>query len=218
MSKQRKSKQPIKKRVTFSDDTTVTRQSHGHKKDSIDHEHPPVFVRKTWLTIPYHLIALLYYYIYGSEFDSTTLLFCLLPTQVAYLIVQFNKCTIYGNKRLKINYSLLLVSIFASLLLSVPAAIIAVLFGAPVVNKLFETWLLGLHASFLSYPVIYSVFNCDFKVGLWKKYFITIIVGGWISCVVIPLDWDRNWQTWPIPVVVGIYLGAFVGYTIGSYI
>lgn len=77
---------------------------------------------------------------------------------------------------------------------------------------------MSLHFAFLAYPAVYSVFNCDFKVGLWKKYFIFIVVGGWISCVVIPLDWDRDWQNWPIPIVVGGYLGALVGYTIGAYI
>lgn len=215
MSKKNKN---IKKRVTFSDDTTITTHQ-THKKKDLDYDRPPVYMRKTITTIPLHLLALLYYYIKISDnYDTLNLLFTLIPLQIAYLIFQFNKSTIYGNKRLKTNIPLLLITVGGSIALSVPAMIIIILFGAPFVEHIFQTWLLALHASFLAYPALYSVFNCDFKVGLWKKYFIAIMIGGWISCVVIPLDWDRDWQVWPIPVVIGIYLGAFVGYSITAYI
>ena len=36
------------------------------------------------------------------------------------------------------------------------------------------------------------------------------ILGSWASAIVIPLDWDRPWQIWPIPCVIG----ALVGYTL----
>lgn len=215
MAKKNKS---VKKRVTFSDDTTITTHQ-THKKENLDYERPLVYVRKTITTVPFHLLGLLYYYIKFSEnYDTLKLLLTLIPFQIGYLVFQFNKSTIYGNKRLKINIPLILITIGGSFVLSIPATVIIILFGAPFVQHLFLTWLLALHANFLAYPALYSVFNCDFKVGLWKKYFIAILVGGWISCIVIPLDWDRDWQAWPIPVVVGIYLGAFVGYSIAAYI
>lgn len=213
-------KQTVKKRVTFSDDTTTTvNRSHSKKRNLVMSDQPLVFVRKTWKTIPWHLLLLLVYYIkFSQDYNTLGLFILLIPTQVMYLYYQFNKCVIYGKKRLKINISLVLVSILAALAFSGPAMIIVILFGASFVEHLYLTWLLSLHASFLAYPVIYSVINCNFKVGLWKKYFVAIIIGGWLSCVVIPLDWDRDWQQWPIPVVVGIYLGAFVGYSIGAYV
>lgn len=212
-----KRKNNVKKRVTFSDDTTITRPI--HKKKNIEHDHPPVFVRKTWTTIPWHLLLLLFYYIkISKDFNTIVLLEFLIPLQVFYLAFQLNKNTIYGTKRLKINIALIMISLGATALLSVPCTIIVILFGAPLVEHIKETWLLSLHVSFLAYPAIYSVFNCDFKVGLWKKYYIFIVVGGWLSCVVIPLDWDRDWQVWPIPVVVGTYLAAFIGYSICAYI
>lgn len=216
---------PVKKRtnnnkkkcVTFSDDTTLTQ--HSQKKKNTDHEHPPVFVRKTLSTIPWHLIGLLYYYIYISDnYNTLNLLIGLIPLQILYLTYQFNNFTVYGNKILKLNIPLIFISLGAASLLAIPAVIIVILFGAPMIEKLKETSLLALQGCFLAYPAVYSVFNCDFKVGLWKKYFIFIVLGGWFSCVVIPLDWDREWQAWPIPIVIGSYIGAFVGYTLGAYI
>lgn len=215
-----KSKKNIRKRVTFSDDTTTT-VSRSNNKIGTDFiaNHPPVFVRKSFKTIPWHLLLLLIFYIKISpNYNIITLLLLLIPSQFVYLLYQFNKSTIYGNKRLKLNITLSLITLIGSFLLSFPVVIIVILFGAPFVEHLSLTWLLALHSSFLAYPALYCVFNCDFKVGLWKKYFITIVIGGWLSCVVIPLDWDRDWQAWPIPVVVGTYLGAFVGYSIGAFI
>lgn len=211
-----KNRGTVRKTVSFSDDNTLTNR-HNTKKH-VDHENPPVYVRKTILTIPWHLIVLVYYYTKFSEnFDSLKLLFGLIPLQVLYLRFQFNKSTVYGNKILKLKIPLAIISLCATLLLTVPAVIITILFGAPATDKWRETLMFSLHCCYLAYPAIYQVFKGDFKVGLWKKYFIMIVVGAWSSCVVIPLDWDRDWQAWPIPVVVGAYIGAFLGYSFGSY-
>ncbi|CAG59796.1 uncharacterized protein GVI51_H01265 [Nakaseomyces glabratus] len=214
-----KKRTPLKhKSVSFSDDITQTQHNHHHRKKQ-NGERPPVFIRKTWLTIPWHLIALVYIYVkVFNNYNTAELLACLVPLQILYTIFQFNKATIYGNKRLKFNYSLAAISILACIVLSIPVVVIIILFGAPLLELLWETWLLALHCSFLAYPAVYSVLNCDFKVGLWKRYFILIVVGCWISCVVIPLDWDRDWQAWPIPIVIGAYLGAFVGFAYGAYL
>ena len=207
----------MKKTVSFSDDNTFTPKT--TKKKHVEHDSPPVYVKKTLHTVPLHLLALLYYYIYVSNgYDSWRLLHFMIHLQIFYLIFKFNKSAVYGNRVLKLNVTLVLVSLCVSFLLSLPAAVIIILFGAPSTEKLEQTWLLSLHCCFLAYPVVYQVFNCDFKVGLWKKYFILIVVGAWCSCVVIPLDWDRTWQEWPIPIVVGAYIGAFIGYSFGSYI
>ena len=211
-----KKRTPEKKRVKFSDDTTITSQ---HKEKQQDYDRPPIFVRKTLLTVPWHLLILLFYYVKLSDnYDTFKLLLALIPSQMLYLTLQFNKCIIYGKKRLKTNKTLLLIALGGSIALSIPVMIILVLFGAPLVEYHWLTWLLSMHACFLAYPAIYHVFNCDFKVGMWKKYIISIAIGGWVSCVVIPLDWDRDWQAWPVPVVVGMYLGAFIGYSIVAYI
>lgn len=43
-------------------------------------------------------------------------------------------------------------------------------------------------------------------------------VGAWIGAIPIPLDWDRDWQRWPVTVVVGMYFGAVVGKLAGGYL
>lgn len=206
----------FKKTVSFSDDESLSRsQISNNKKHRSDTDGPPVFLKKTLLTVPVHLIALLYYYIKVSkDFDTVILLYALIPLQVLYLIIQFNKSTVYGRKILKIKLSLVPITLVATLLLTVPCMLIIILMGAPFAMLLQETWLLAAHCCFLAFPAVYSVFNCEFKVGIFKKYFISIAIGCWISCIVIPLDWDRDWQSWPIPLIVGAYVGAFFGYSL----
>lgn len=36
------------------------------------------------------------------------------------------------------------------------------------------------------------------------------LVGSWLGALVIPLDWDRWWQVFPIPCVFGAILGAVI--------
>lgn len=44
------------------------------------------------------------------------------------------------------------------------------------------------------------------------------IVGAWLGAVPIPLDWDREWQKWPVTVVTGAYGGYVVGKTLGGWV
>lgn len=41
-------------------------------------------------------------------------------------------------------------------------------------------------------------------------------IGAWLGAVPIPLDWDREWQKWPVTVVTGLYLGYLVGKGVGG--
>ncbi|CEP63746.1 mannose-ethanolamine phosphotransferase GPI11 LALA0_S09e01574g [Lachancea lanzarotensis] len=210
-----------KKSVSFSDEETLTTRSRqmGDKKRNASHDGPPIYVKPTIKTVPLHLLALLYYYIkLSQDFDARTLLYMLIPLQLIYVALQFNANTIYGNKISKLRWSLLPISFAAALVLTVPCMLIIILLGAPISMLLKETWLLAAHCCILTLPAVYSIFKCNFKVGIFKKYFIAVAIGCWISCVVIPLDWDRDWQNWPTPLVVGAYLGAFVGYSIGPYV
>lgn len=43
------------------------------------------------------------------------------------------------------------------------------------------------------------------------------IIGAWIGAIPIPLDWDRDWQKWPVTVVTGAYMGWAVGRSLGSW-
>ena len=48
------------------------------------------------------------------------------------------------------------------------------------------------------------------EAGVWGG-FVGCFVGAWLGAVPMALDWDRDWQAWPIPVVTGAYLGWAVG-------
>lgn len=36
--------------------------------------------------------------------------------------------------------------------------------------------------------------------------------------VPIPLDWDREWQKWPVTIVTGAYLGWFIFRFVGEHL
>jgi phosphatidylinositol glycan class F len=37
------------------------------------------------------------------------------------------------------------------------------------------------------------------------------VLGAWLSAIVVPLDWDRAWQRWPVPGVAAALLGYAIG-------
>jgi hypothetical protein len=37
------------------------------------------------------------------------------------------------------------------------------------------------------------------------------MLGAWFGAFVIPLDWDRYWQRWPTPCVIGSTIGFLLG-------
>ena len=39
-----------------------------------------------------------------------------------------------------------------------------------------------------------------------------------MGAVPIPLDWDREWQKWPVTVVTGVFLGYIAGKLIGGHL
>ncbi|KAF9303403.1 hypothetical protein BGZ74_003804 [Mortierella antarctica] len=41
------------------------------------------------------------------------------------------------------------------------------------------------------------------------------IFGAWLGSIVIPLDWDRPWQAWPVPCVLGAFLFYMIGTAVG---
>ena len=42
------------------------------------------------------------------------------------------------------------------------------------------------------------------------------LLGCWMGAVPIPLDWDRDWQRWPITIVAGAYGGYVLGKVVGG--
>ncbi|TKR73962.1 hypothetical protein L596_021199 [Steinernema carpocapsae] len=106
--------------------------------------------------------------------------------------------------------------------------VVAVLFGAPVFSHFWETATFAAVISlFTAIPLVLasdgdynSLYRIAFlndtrdlgkkQVALQRIAFGSLI-GAWISCVVIPLDWDRWWQKWPLPCLFGTVFGSILG-------
>nr|XP_040582594.1 uncharacterized protein LOC121131098 [Lepeophtheirus salmonis] len=43
------------------------------------------------------------------------------------------------------------------------------------------------------------------------------LFGAWIGAFPIPLDWDRDWQDWPIPCCIGASVGAYISCLYTTY-
>merc|ERR1712000_163096 len=105
---------------------------------------------------------------------------------------------------------------------TVPAVhILFVLFGAPLLDHVARTFLRAAHFSILAaFPMFYTRgVDAQSMLALAGAYapldevsggVLGAVLGAWLGAVPIPLDWDREWQTWPITIVVGMYLGYAV--------
>ncbi|XP_014224220.1 phosphatidylinositol-glycan biosynthesis class F protein [Trichogramma pretiosum] len=109
--------------------------------------------------------------------------------------------------------------------------IIIVFFGAPIFTHHEETFVLALtlttltliptalHIGIDNVIVILIQTNTPVYmnvrlVNTVKFHVMVVWFGTWLGAFVLPLDWDREWQAWPIPCM----LGALIGYFIGNFI
>lgn len=107
---------------------------------------------------------------------------------------------------------------------------ICIILGAPVLQSYEQTFVLSLLLTLLSVsPTVFllggggalQVCFCekpDFltkteetALNLFKYNALGGILGAWAGSIVSPLDWDRDWQTYPIPNVVGALMGSALG-------
>jgi phosphatidylinositol glycan class F len=121
-----------------------------------------------------------------------------------------------------------ILSLILAITLGAPViAIILVLFGAPLTSHQIHTLYCGLHISLLAaYPLFY-VHGVDaakwIEVGalaapIDEVFGATVgtLIGAWVGAVPIPLDWDREWQKWPVTILAGAYVGYAVGKIVGG--
>lgn len=106
--------------------------------------------------------------------------------------------------------------------------VVAVLFGAPFYSAQEETFMFSVLLTILvvlplilnlgldsTISILSSASVFVEKDGLSTIFSIAIrfvLFGAWLGAVVIPLDWDRPWQAWPIPCS----FGAMIGYVISQ--
>ncbi|KAL1615121.1 Glycosylphosphatidylinositol (GPI) anchor assembly protein [Diplodia seriata] len=121
-------------------------------------------------------------------------------------------------------------SLILSTIAGVPlVSVILVLFGAPLTTHLGHTVLCAAHIAYLAaVPAIYA-FGVD--GAKWRELValmvpadevfgaaIGTLFGAWAGAVPIPLDWDREWQKWPVTIVCGAYAGYAAGKLLGGIV
>lgn len=204
-----------------------------------------VRLNKTWKVFPFHLFPILKYSFINTDYDLVKSLLVLIPCQIVYLLLQVIPNTNYGyiatdhnssfkssvrghrnshsikrkkkNKTMKANIVILLECIIVLPIVSFLLSFFIIICGGPM-GSFKETFYLACHINAISLPMGYTLINCNFKQVNLKKYYIIVLLGSWLGCFVIPLDWDRDWQRWPISLVVGAYIGGIIAYGIGIYI
>lgn len=106
--------------------------------------------------------------------------------------------------------------------ISTPAVhVLFILFGAPFLDHVAHTLLCAAHFSLLGlFPIFYSrgvdsqalvaVAGASAPLDETFGSLVGAVVGAWLGAVPIPLDWDREWQKWPVTVLTGMYVGSLL--------
>lgn len=194
-------------------------------------------IETSLLTIPFHSFLLIFgLYKFGLTDDIYGVMlkgiFNLIPLQLLYGYLITTRSTEKSKKSKSQNSSesiplLLAGGIVICLILSIPLFVVLILLGAPLASHLKETYLLSIHLSLLIFYPLLVLYKYDYKLLL--KFLNTddvynaiaknqillsavlAVIGTWIGVIPIPLDWDREWQQWPITLLTGGYLGSFMG-------
>ena len=69
--------------------------------------------------------------------------------------------------------------------------------------------------SLLTRLFIKNEYNSNLEIRL-VKLSLGAIIGSWFGALVIPLDWDRWWQEWPISCCIGALVGSLIGLLFSS--
>jgi phosphatidylinositol glycan class F len=104
---------------------------------------------------------------------------------------------------------------------------IMILFGAPLLTLVPHTFLCAAHLAVVSlFPLFYVhgvnptawVEVAGFRAPFDESFggLVGAVLGAWLGAVPIPLDWDREWQKWPVTILCGIYGGYFLGKVLGG--
>ncbi|KAJ9121069.1 hypothetical protein QFC24_005050 [Naganishia onofrii] len=110
-----------------------------------------------------------------------------------------------------------------------------VILGAPITSHFVQTYLFALHFSLLTIlPTVYALgIPSLYETGSFERYRLTrlfceleprtqleratvypvfgALIGAWFGVIPLALDWDRPWQTWPLPPVLTSIIGFIFG-------
>ncbi|RAL58631.1 hypothetical protein DID88_003551 [Monilinia fructigena] len=118
-------------------------------------------------------------------------------------------------------------TIFALILTATTVPLITalqILFGAPFTTHIEHTLLSSTHISLLAlFPLFYihgvdsvrwlEIASLSAPVDEVFGAALGCALGAWLGRRAYPLDWDREWQKWPVTVITG----AFGGYVAGKF-
>ena len=134
-----------------------------------------------------------------------------------------------GEKKPKLTSSgqAALLSLVLTILVTPFLHAIMILFGAPFLTHVPHTFLCAAHLTILSLFPLFYVHGVDSAAWLAVAGFrapfdetfgalVGAVIGAWLGAVPIPLDWDREWQQWPVTILCGIYGGWALGKTLGG--
>ena len=136
------------------------------------------------------------------------------------------------------QWSKRLIPTFLTLLLTLslpplPLTTLALLMGAPLYphTSIPATALLATHISLLAFTPLFYAHGISAPAwrDVWAAWlpfdpagawggFVGCFVGGWVGAVPLALDWDREWQVWPVTVLVGCYAGWGVGRVVTGHL
>lgn len=136
----------------------------------------------------------------------------------------------YASSTRSFNILLTIIEFLASILIIYG---VTVTFGAYLFENFWQTLFFSAFMGVLCVAPCIILFEHDDPVVLFNRLFIRreflddvefrcartsvyAVVGSWFGAMVIPLDWDRWWQEWPISCCIGAILGAVIGILTGN--
>ncbi|KAJ3290874.1 hypothetical protein HDU79_002890 [Rhizoclosmatium sp. JEL0117] len=109
--------------------------------------------------------------------------------------------------------------------------VLAVLFGAPLTKKTERTfwtvlWIVSLsvfpislriHAAGQNWNHVFRIFHkSNSSVVVCQYQLLGTLIGAWVGCFCLPLDWNVQWKLYPIPVAIGAVFGTIGGILVGQ--
>lgn len=105
--------------------------------------------------------------------------------------------------------------------------LLLILFGAPLLHFVPQTLLCAAHVSALGFfPLLYTrgvsgqrwleILSARAPLDEVFGGLVGVTAGAWLGAVPIPLDWDREWQKWPVTILAGVYMGYALGKLVGG--
>lgn len=167
--------------------------------------------------------------------NALTLMYILITTEVlnalhfkmAFGINQSSNKKIFQgltSKLFNIKVSELVQGIICVISSVIVFSLIAIAFGASVLSNYEQTLNFSLLLTILTVFPACIHFNAQSAISLFtsgqysnnhqkiilQKFYCTML-GAWFGAFVIPLDWNRDWQAWPIPCCIGALVGTSLG-------